>query len=270
MTGRLEGRGVIVTGAGRGIGRAIVQRLAAEGARVAALDLNLAEAEASGGELALACNVADSAAVAAAVAAARAAFGRLDIAVHNAGIGQAPGDGSEEFYGAMARRNAELAETGRSDIIVDQLIHMRDEGWAGVMAVNIDGAFRLAREFTRVLASDGNPGTIIAISSTSAQSGEGSPHYCASKAAIIGLVRQLARELAPRRIRINAVAPGPTNTPVMNGIPPEWIASMEAGIPLGRLAAPAEIAAAVAFLASDDASFVTGSVLAANGGSYFL
>ena len=270
MAGKLAGRGAVVTGAGRGIGRAIVQRLAAEGARVAALDLNLADAQGSGGELALACNVADSASVAAAVAAAREAFGRLDIAGHNAGIGQAPGDGSEEFYGAMAQRNAELAEKGSSDIIVDQLIHMKDEGWAGVMAVNIDGAFYLAREFTRVLAKDGNPGAIVAISSTSAQSGEGSPHYCASKAAILGLVRQLSRELAPRKIRVNAVAPGPTNTPVMSGIPAEWIASMEAGIPLGRLADPAEIAAAVAFLASDDASFCTGSVLTANGGSYFL
>lgn len=270
MGGRLDGRGAIVTGAGRGIGRAIVERLAAEGARVAALDLNLADAQASGADLALACNVADSGSVAAAVASAREAFGRLDVAVHNAGIGQAPGDGSEEFYGAMARRNAELAEKGRSLIIADQLIHMEDEGWAAVMAVNINGAFYLAREFTRVLAKDGNPGTIVAISSTSAQSGEGSPHYCASKAAILGLVRQLSRELAPRAIRVNAVAPGPTNTPIMYGIPPEWIASMEAGVPLGRLAEPAEIAAAVAFLASDDASFVTGSVLTANGGSYFL
>ena len=249
---------------------AVRQPKAASGARVAALDLNPEEARGSGGELALSCNVADSASVAEAVAQARARFGRLDIAVHNAGIGQAPGDGSEEFYGAMARRNAEIAESGSSGIIVDQLLHMKDEGWAAVMAVNINGAFYLAREFTRILAQDGNPGAIVAISSTSAQSGEGSPHYCASKAAIIGLVRQLSRELAPRRIRVNAVAPGPTNTPVMQGIPAEWIASMEAGIPLGRLADPAEIAAAVAFLASDDASFVTGSVLTANGGSYFL
>jgi len=80
----------------------------------------------------------------------------------------------------------------------------------------------------------------------------------------------LSRELAPRKIRVNAVAPGPTNTPVMEGIPAEWINSMEAAIPLGHMADPAEIAAAVAYLAGDDASFVTGSVLVANGGSYFF
>lgn len=270
MNGRLLGRGAIVTGAGRGIGRAIVQRLASEGAQVAALDINLADAEGSGGALALRCDVTDAASVADAVAKAREAFGRLDIAVSNAGIGQAPGDGSELFYGAMAERNSELAVKGRSNIFVDQLIHMEDRGWAGVMEVNIGGAFRLAREFVRALAIDGNPGTIINISSTSAQSGEGSPHYCASKAAIIGLTRQLARELAPRQIRVNAVAPGPTNTPVMQGIPDEWIKSMEASIPMGRMAEPSEIAAAVAYLASDDASFVNGSVLVANGASYYF
>ena len=87
---------------------------------------------------------------------------------------------------------------------------------------------------------------------------------------MIGLVRQLARDLAPRGIRVNAVAPGPTDTPVMQGIPAEWIKSMEASIPLGRMADPAEVAAAVAFLAGDQASFVTGLVLVANGGSYMF
>lgn len=270
MSGRLAGRAAIVTGAGRGIGAAIVARLMADGAQVAALDLSAEAAAESGATLALACDVADSASVAAAVKAAREAFGRLDIAVANAGIGQAPNDGSELFYGAMAQRNLELAETGKSDVIVDQLIHMEDAGWAAVLAVNLNGTFYLCREFTRVLAADGNPGSIVVLSSTSAQSGEGSAHYCASKAAVIGLTRQLARELAPRRIRINAVAPGPTNTPVMQGIPAEWIASMEASVPLGRMAAPSEIAASVAFLASDEASYVTGSVLVANGASYFF
>ncbi|HMT46932.1 MAG: hypothetical protein RL702_1797 [Pseudomonadota bacterium] len=270
MSGRLAGRAAIVTGAGRGIGAAIVARLMADGAQVAAVDLSAEAAAESGATLALACNVADSASVAAAVKAAREAFGRLDIAVANAGIGQAPNDGSEQFYGAMARRNAELAESGKSEVIVDQLIHMEDAGWAAVLAVNLNGTFYLCREFARVLAEDGNPGSIVVLSSTSAQSGEGSAHYCASKAAVIGLTRQLARELAPRRIRINAVAPGPTNTPVMQGIPAEWIASMEASVPLGRMADPAEIAASVAFLASDEASYVNGSVLVANGASYFF
>ena len=268
MSGRLEGRAAIVTGAGRGIGAAIVRRLQAEGAKVAALDMDEDSARSSGAELALRCNVADSADVARCVAAAREAFGRLDIAVNNAGTGRADGDGSDAFYAAMGQRNAELAEKGSSDIIVDHLIHMGDEGWAGVLAVNLNGTFYLCREFAKVLAMDGNPGAIINISSTSAFSGEGSVHYCASKAAVLGLTRQLARELAPRKIRVNAVAPGPTNTPIMAGIPDEWIKSMEASIPLGRMADPAEIAATVAFLASDDASFMTGSVLTANGGSY--
>lgn len=258
---RLAGKAAIVTGAGQGIGRAIVDRLLAEGAQVAALDI---KPSAPDGVLAVACDVTSSDSVRAAVAEARKTFGRLDIAVSNAGIGKAPGDGSDEFYAAMAQAAEDPS------VHVDQLIHMEDRGWQAVMAVNIDGAFRIARETVRVMAADNRGGSIINVSSTSAQSGEGSPHYCASKAAVIGLTRQLARELAKRKIRVNAVAPGPTNTPIMGNIPEAWIKSMEAAVPLGRLADPKEIAAAVAFLASDDASFVTGSVLVANGGSYFF
>ena len=272
---KLKGKSAIVTGAGQGIGAAIVRRLAKEGVRVAALDLNQKHAQSvidslkkPENHLALKTNVADSASVRRAIRKARKTFGRLDFAVNNAGIGQAAGDGSDKFYAGMNKRNAELAKNGTSDTHVDHLIHMGDEGWASVMAVNLNGAFYVCREAVKIMAKDGTAGSIVNISSTSAQSGEGSPHYVTSKSALIGLSRQLARELAPRGIRVNAVAPGPTNTPIMNGLPQEWITSMEQSVPLGRMADPSEVASAVTYLLSDDASFVTGSVLVANGGSY--
>ena len=270
---KLAGKAAVVTGAGQGIGAAIVEKLASEGAQVAALDLNQDNAQGiidklGGGHLALKCNVGDSKDVIKAIRAAREKFGRLDFAVNCAGIGQAKGDGSDKFYGAMNKRNEELAKDGTSDTFVDHLIHMEDDGWAGVMAVNLNGAFYVCREAVRIMTEDGNAGSIVNISSTSAQSGEGSPHYVTSKSALIGLTRQLSRELAPRGIRVNAVAPGPTNTPIMHGLPQEWITSMEQSVPLGRMADPSEVAGAVSYLLSDDASFVTGSVLVANGGSY--
>jgi 3-oxoacyl-[acyl-carrier protein] reductase len=272
---KLKGKAAIVTGAGQGIGAAIVQRLAKEGGRVAALDMNVKQAQSvidglkiPENHLAIKTNVADSASVRRAIRKARKTFGRLDFAVNNAGIGQAAGDGSDKFYAGMNKRNEELAKNGSSDTHVDHLIHMGDEGWASVMAVNLNGAFYVCREAVKIMAKDGNAGSIVNISSTSAQSGEGSPHYVTSKSALIGLSRQLARELAPRGIRVNAVAPGPTNTPIMTGLPQEWITSMEQSVPLGRMAEPSEVASAVAYLLSDDASFVTGSILVANGGSY--
>ena len=272
---KLNGKTAIVTGAGQGIGAAIVTRLAEDGARVAALDLNVDSAQKliaglpnADQHLALATNVAQSASVIASIRQAREHFGRLDFAVNNAGIGQAKGDGSDKFYSSMDERNAELARGEKPKTFVDHLIHMEDEGWQSVMDVNLNGAFYVCREMVRILAEDNNPGSIVNISSTSAQSGEGSPHYVTSKTALIGLTRQLSRELAARGIRVNAVAPGPTDTPIMAGIPQEWITSMENSVPLGRLAKPSEIAASVSYLLSDDASFVTGSILVANGGSY--
>ena len=271
----LTGKVAVVTGAGQGMGRAIARRLSELGARVAALDLNSAAIEEtvatfSGSGMAIACNVSDSAAVNSAFAELEAELGDVSVLVNNAGTGRAAGDGSDKMYELMGQRNEELAANGESKTHVDHLIHMQDEGWKGVMGVNLDGAFYCTRAAVRSMVRSGINGSIISIASTAAQSGEGPVHYVTSKAALIGMTRALARELGSRNIRINAVAPGPTNTPIMEGIPEQWIKDMEDAIPLGRMAEPSEIAQAVSWLASDASSMCTGSVLVANGGSYFF
>ena len=271
----LAERVAVVTGAGQGMGRAIAVKLASRGARVAALDLNAAAVEETvtqldGTHLALACDVSDSRAVAATFERIAADLGEVAILVNNAGIGRAANDGSERMYELMAKRNEELAGGGPAKTHVDQVPFMEDEGWRGVLAVNLDGTFFCTRAAIRSMIKAGGGGAIVNISSTSAQSGEGPIHYVASKAALIGLTRALARELGSRGIRVNAVAPGPTNTPIMQGIPEQWVRDMENAIPLGRMAEPEEVAEAVCWLASDAASMCTGSVLVANGGSYFF
>ena len=271
----LSGKVAVVTGAGQGMGRATTRLLSSRGASVAALDLNEAGASETiaglaGPAMALSCDVSDSAAVNDAFAKVEAQLGAISVLVNNAGIGRAANDGSDQMYELMAKRNAEVAEGRQPETHVDHLVHMQDDGWKGVMGVNLDGAFYCTRAAVRSMVKAGIAGSIISMSSTAAQSGEGPLHYVTSKAAIVGFTRGLARELGSRRIRVNAVAPGPTNTPIMDGIPEEWIRDMESAIPLGRMAEPEEIAQAVCWLASDASIMCTGSVLVANGGSYFF
>ena len=240
------GKVVFVTGAAQGMGRAIVSHFASVGASVVAADINAnaaAEAVAALGErgLAMACNVSDPASVKAAFDAVGERFGRLDVVVNSAGIGS-----------------------------VDAFLDTPDDNWMRVISVNLTGTFLCCREGARLMQKCGAKGAIINVSSTAALSGEGPSHYCASKAGVMGLTRSIARELAASGIRVNTIVPGPTNTPMMAGIPDEWMQSMIKAIPLGRMCEPDEIARVAAFLASDDAGFITGQNIAVNGGMVFI
>lgn len=241
---RLQDKVAVVTGAGQGMGRAIARLFAAEGATVVAIDVNLAAARetvAGTSGLALDANIADSAAVDAAFGQALAAFGQVDVLVNNAGVGA-----------------------------VDAFTDITDETWARVIGVNLTGAFYCARAAVRAMQARGTAGTVINIASTAAVSGDGPAHYCASKAALMGLTRSMAKALAASGIRVNTLVPGPTNTPMMQGIPQVWSDAIIQGVPMGRMAEPEDIARVALFLASADAGFVTGQNVACNGGSAFL
>ena len=243
---KLLNKVAFVTGAGQGMGRAIVRHFAEQGAKVVAADINLDAARQSIeglGEKALAvsCNVADSDSVATAMAAVHAHFGSLDVLVNNAGIGS-----------------------------IDAFAQTPDEHWQRVIGVNLTGPFFCSREAVKLMLAAATPGVIINISSTAALTGEGPSHYCAAKAGVMGLTRSMARELAGIGIRVNTIVPGPTNTPMMADIPDDWMQSMLKAIPLGRMGETDEIARVAAFLASDDAAFITGQNLAVNGGMAFI
>lgn len=242
---KLKDKVALVTGAGQGMGRAIARQFAAEGAIVVALDLNLEAAQQTlqgCGEqhLARALNVADAAAVNALVDEVLALRGRVDVLVNNAGTGG-----------------------------MDSFTEMSDEAWARVIGVNLNGAFYCARAAVRAMLKTGG-GTVVNVGSTSAVSGDGPAHYVTSKAALMGLTRVMAKELAKSGVRVNTLVPGPTNTPMMQGIPQEWADAIIAGVPMGRMAEPEDIAKVTVFLASDDSGFVTGQSVAVNGGSAFL
>jgi 3-oxoacyl-[acyl-carrier protein] reductase len=242
----LGGKAALITGGSRGIGRAIALRLAGQGADVAfsykgnetAAKATAAEIEGLGRRaLAIQGDVRDPESADAVVKTALEAFGKVDILVNNAGI-------------------------TRDDLIM----RMSPDAWRDVLETNLYGAFWTTKAVTRpMLKAKG--GRIINITSVSGQAGQmGQANYSAAKAGLIGLTKATARELASRSITVNAVAPGFVLTELTENLPDDLKAQLIDRTPLGRFGTTEEIASAVAFLASDEASYITGQVLAVDGG----
>ncbi|GIW09084.1 MAG: sorbitol dehydrogenase [Dehalococcoidia bacterium] len=253
---RYQGKTVIVTGGGSGIGRAICERFAREGANVTIADRNGAGARALAeelGERALAyeVDVTDAAAMEDLVATTVARFGGLDIMVNNAGI-----------------------------ILIAPVVETDFAAWRQVLEVNLNGVFLGARAAARQLIAQGRGGVIINGSSGAGRRGVANlAAYCASKAGVISLTQTLALELAPHRIRVNAYTPGHILTPfwetIADGFAGRLGVSREAvieqfrrSVPWGRFGTPEEVAHAVAWLASDEAEYISGQCLAMNGAEF--
>ena len=265
---RLDGKVAVVTGGGAGIGRAICQRLAAEGAHVAVLDIRQETADetlrlAGGDGVALVCDVSDSGAVDATFARVEAEVGPVDVLVNNAGM--IVMSHLRRVTPLVAKQREEAAR-GQVTTPLDALALMTDEEWRQIHAVHLDGTFYCSRAAVRQMAPLGR-GAIINLSSVCGLEGcTGHPHYSSAKAAILGFTKAAAKELIVQGIRVNVVAPGHVGTEALQGEISAERAAIAASTPAGRLAQPAEIAATVAFLASEDASYFVGQVLSPNGG----
>jgi 3-oxoacyl-[acyl-carrier protein] reductase len=242
----LTGKAALVTGGSRGIGKAIALRLARQGADVAfsyrgnadAAKATAAEIESIGTKaLAIQGDVKDPGSAEAVVRSALEAFGKIDILVNNAGI-------------------------TRDDLIM----RMTEEAWRDVLETNLFGAFWMTKAVTRPMLK-ARAGRIVNITSVSGQAGQmGQANYSSAKAGLIGLTKATARELASRSITVNAVAPGFVLTELTKDLPEALQTEITSRTPLGRFGTTEEVADTVAFLASDEAGYITGQVLAVDGG----
>lgn len=241
---RLTDKTAIVTGAGRGLGKGIAVKLAAEGARVIIADMSPETAAETAGEInkaggtarAFAVNIARQDEVKAMMDFTLEEFGDLDIIVNNAGINR------------------------------DAMLHkMTAEQWDQVIAVNLTGTFYCVQSAAQIMREKGK-GAIINISSASWLGNIGQANYAASKAGVIGLTKTACRELARKGITCNAICPGFIDTDMTRGVPEKVWDTMISKIPMGRAGSPADVANMAAFLASDEAAYITGEVINVGGG----
>ena len=242
MKVELGGKVAVVTGGSRGIGLAIAQALAGAGAKVAVLARDGARAQEAaqglgGGAQGFACDVSDAAQAETTIGAVDKALGPVDILVNNAGI---------------TRDNL--------------LFRIAEDDWEQVLDTNLKGAFLMTKLAARGMIKR-RWGRVVNITSVVGLTGnKGQSNYAASKAGLIGFTKAVAKELASRNVLVNAVAPGYIDTEMTRGIAEEAKQALQAAIPLGRLGQGADVAAAVLFLASDLASYITGQVLVVDGG----
>ena len=266
--GRLAGKTALITGAGTGLGAAMARRFHAEGARVLVNDLDEGSAKNVAEEIdgiAHAADVADSTAVREMFEAAAAQLGRLDVLVNNAGIGSQDEEATARFNEKSLAQAAEMAAGGPIETHLDRTVELSDEEWRRMIAVHLDGTFFCCREGLKIMGPQMS-GSIINLGSIMGTAGGGGlPDYCAAKGGILALTRSLAREVATRSIRVNAIAPGWIETAMTE--PVSAVRPMlEAQTPLGRFGEPDDIAWAAVYLASEESKFVTGQVLSPNGG----
>jgi 3-oxoacyl-[acyl-carrier protein] reductase len=266
---RLDGRIAVITGGGAGIGRAIAIRLAEDGARVVPVDIHPETAAetlllAGGDGLALECDVSDSASVDATFARIGRDLGAPDILINNAGAVSI--DHVRRVTPLLAQQRAEATSGAGVTTPLDALVRLTDEEWRRMFAIHLDGTFYCTRAAVRMMGPR-RTGVIVNMSSICGLEGcTGHPHYSAAKAGILGFTKAAAKELIVQGIRVNAVAPGHVATTTLQGEISEQRAAIARGTPAGRLASPEEVAATVAFLATDDAAFYVGAVLSPNGG----
>jgi 3-oxoacyl-[acyl-carrier protein] reductase len=272
---RFEDKVVLITGAGSGMGRASAHRLVEEGATVVVNDLTQERADATvaelqhGRALGIGADVSDPAAVEAMFATTMERYGRLDGVANVAGI-PFGGEGEiERFSATIDEMMAEMAAGKPPTTRWDFFVSITDESFEKMLRVHLFGTFYSTRAAARIMMNQAGGGAIVNFASGAAVAGfPASAHYSAAKAGILGLTRAAAFELGAWGVRVNAIAPGAVDTPMLADAPPAFVAMGTAQQPIARMADPSEVASVVAFILSDDASYMTGQTLEPNGGMH--